>query len=118
LLCLALLAAMLSIKSDPGQLTGLRRGFLSFYPRLGSGIRAAILLAFPWSEKGRKKVDALRFGAQWCKAWQDPEFQEAVEKNSLIPVYREGEEWVQYVKDWDKEAVRVMKQIGMKVIKE
>ena len=52
------------------------------------------------------------------KAWQDPEFQEVVEKNSLIPVYKEGEEWVQYVKDWDKEAVRVMKQIGMKGVKE
>jgi len=52
------------------------------------------------------------------KAWQDPEFQTVVEKNSLIPVYREGEEWVQYVKDWDKEAVRVMKQIGMKGVRD
>jgi len=40
------------------------------------------------------------------------------EKNDLIPVSRETEEWIQYVKDWEREAVRVMKQIGMKVIKE
>jgi hypothetical protein len=40
------------------------------------------------------------------------------EKNDLIHVSKEREEWVQYVKDGDKEAVRGMKQIGMKVVKE
>lgn len=52
------------------------------------------------------------------EAWKDSEFQEILEKNSLMPVYQEGEEWIRHIKDWVKEAVSVMKKIGLKIIKE
>jgi len=52
------------------------------------------------------------------EAWKDPEFQKVVENNSLVPVYKEGEEWIRTIKDWDKEAVSVMKKANLKIIKE
>jgi len=52
------------------------------------------------------------------QAWKDEEFQGALEKLSIMPVYREGEDLVRFLREWEKETVSVMKQIGLKIIKE
>jgi tripartite-type tricarboxylate transporter receptor subunit TctC len=52
------------------------------------------------------------------EAWKDPEFQGVLEKLSIMPTYREGEDWIRFLKAWDKESVSVMKEMGVKLYKE
>lgn len=51
------------------------------------------------------------------EAFKDPEFITVMERNACPPLYKEGDDWVRYLEEVDKEAVALMKQIGYTVIK-
>jgi tripartite-type tricarboxylate transporter receptor subunit TctC len=51
------------------------------------------------------------------EAMKDPEFLALMERSAVPVTYREGNEWVKYLEEFDKEMVTLMKQIGYKLIK-
>ena len=53
-------------------------------------------------------VDACR------RAWLDPDFQKPLKARSIPPIYRDGDELNQVLKDLDSEALSVINQIGLK----
>jgi tripartite-type tricarboxylate transporter receptor subunit TctC len=46
------------------------------------------------------------------KAWNDPGFQKGMDEIMLPAVYREGKEWIDFLKQYDKEGNSIMKDIG------
>ena len=52
------------------------------------------------------------------EAFKDPEFTTIMDRNASPALYKEGEDWVRYLEEADKEAVSLMKKIGLTVIKE
>lgn len=51
-------------------------------------------------------------------ASKDPDLIRILEKNQIIPIYGEGEQWVSILKETCKEQVPIMKRIGLKIVRE
>ena len=66
---------------------------------------------FPAQEKS-KILSTLR------AAVKDPEFIKVMDKQCAPAVYREGEEWISYLKEFDSDTVKLMKMLGLKVVRE
>jgi len=47
------------------------------------------------------------------KAWKDPEFQSTMDIIMLPAVYKEGDEWLRFLKEYEKEGLSIMKQIEL-----
>lgn len=51
-------------------------------------------------------------------AVKDPEFIKVMDIQCAPTAYREGEEWIAYLKDFDDDVVKLMKRLGLKVVRE
>lgn len=47
------------------------------------------------------------------KAWKDSEFQKAMDEMMLPATYKEGDEWIHTLKEYDKIGFSIMKQVGL-----
>ena len=45
------------------------------------------------------------------KAWKDPEFQSTMARIMHPTLYKEGDEWIQFLKNYEKEARSILKQL-------
>jgi tripartite-type tricarboxylate transporter receptor subunit TctC len=51
-------------------------------------------------------------------ATNDPDYKNAQDKRCMPAAYKERDEWVSYLKKYDKEIVKIMKRIGLKVVRD